>query len=396
MPQTTTAPRKKTRLMTEGGIFKNLLLFAVPLILGNLLQQLYNTADSIIVGNFLGSNALAAVGSSGSPIFLLIGFSQGVAVGAGVVVAQYLGAKDREDAQTAVHTSLAIAAILGVVLTVGGILVCRSLLVWMNTPAEVLEDAVTYMRIYFGGVLFSVIYNMAAGILNAAGNSQRSLIYLGCASITNIILDLVLIAGLRMGVEGAAIATDISQLVSCILGSVAMAGFAAYMKIDGFNILPVMSFSMAATTFVGQNFGAGKLDRVKRSLWVTLAMSVGYTLFTGALLLVFRYPILHLFTQDDTVVEFGVAAMKYFCPFYFLLAILHSLAGAVRGTGKSVPPMVVLLLSLCLFRVAWIQFILPFFHSIEGVFVLYPVSWGLGAVLMALYTWRANWMEHAA
>ena len=308
MPQTTTAPRKKTRLMTEGGIFKNLLLFAVPLILGNLLQQLYNTADSIIVGNFLGSNALAAVGSSGSPIFLLIGFSQGVAVGAGVVVAQYLGAKDREDAQIAVHTSLAIAAILGVVLTVGGILVCRSLLVWMNTPAEVLEDAVTYMRIYFGGVLFSVIYNMAAGILNAAGNSQRSLIYLGCASITNIILDLVLIAGLRMGVEGAAIATDISQLVSCILslrflmrveddyrvtprkirpdakmsariirvglptgiqnmvisfsnvlvqssvngyGAVAMAGFAAYMKIDGFNILPVMSFSMAATTFVG-------------------------------------------------------------------------------------------------------------------------------------------------
>ena len=423
MPQTTTAPRKKTRLMTEGGIFKNLLLFAVPLILGNLLQQLYNTADSIIVGNFLGSNALAAVGSSGSPIFLLIGFSQGVAVGAGVVVAQYLGAKDREDAQIAVHTSLAIAAILGVVLTVGGILVCRSLLVWMNTPAEVLEDAVTYMRIYFGGVLFSVIYNMAAGILNAAGNSQRSLLYLGCASITNIILDLVLIAGLRMGVEGAAIATDISQLVSCILslrflmrveddyrvtlrkirpdakmsariirvglptgiqnmvisfsnvlvqssvngyGAVAMAGFAAYMKIDGFNILPVMSFS------------------------------VGYTLFTGALLLVFRYPILHLFTQDDTVVEFGVAAMKYFCPFYFLLAILHSLAGAVRGTGKSVPPMVVLLLSLCLFRVAWIQFILPFFHSIEGVFVLYPVSWGLGAVLMVLYTWRANWMEHAA
>ena len=409
MPQTTTAPRKKTRLMTEGGIFKNLLLFAVPLILGNLLQQLYNTADSIIVGNFLGSNALAAVGSSGSPIFLLIGFGQGVAVGAGVVVAQYLGAKDREDAQIAVHTSLALAAILGVVLTVGGILVCRSLLVWMNTPAEVLEDAVTYMRIYFGGV--------------------------------------------RMGVEGAAVATDISQLVSCILslrflmrveddyrvtlrkirpdakmsariirvglptgiqnmvisfsnvlvqssvngyGAVAMAGFAAYMKIDGFNILPVMSFSMAATTFVGQNFGAGKLDRVKRSLWVTLAMSVGYTLFTGALLLVFRYPILHLFTQDDTVVEFGVAAMKYFCPFYFLLAILHSLAGAVRGTGKSVPPMVVLLLSLCLFRVAWIQFILPFFHSIEGVFVLYPVSWGLGAVLMVLYTWRANWMEHAA
>ncbi len=175
MPQTTTAPRKKTRLMTEGSIFKNLLLFAVPLILGNLLQQLYNTADSIIVGNFVGSNALAAVGSSGSPIFLLIGFSQGTSPWARAWWwPSTLGAKDREDAQIAVHTSLAIAAILGVVLTVGGILVCRSLLVWMNTPAEVLEDAVTYMQIYFGGVLFSVIYNMAAGILNAAGNSQRS------------------------------------------------------------------------------------------------------------------------------------------------------------------------------------------------------------------------------
>ena len=217
MAQTILEEKKKSRLMTEGSIWKSILLFSVPLILGNMLQQLYNTADSIIVGNFVGSNALAAVGSSGSPIFLLIGFSQGVAVGAGVVVAQYLGAKDREDAQIAVHTSLAIAAILGVVLTVGGILVCRSLLVWMNTPAEVLEDAVTYMRIYFGGVLFSVIYNMAAGILNAAGNSRRSVLYLACASITNILLDLVFIAGLKMGVAGAAIATDISQLVSCVL-----------------------------------------------------------------------------------------------------------------------------------------------------------------------------------
>ena len=209
--------QKKTLLMTEGSIWKSILLFSVPLILGNLLQQLYNTADSIIVGNFLGSNALAAVGSSGSPIYLLIGFSQGVAVGAGVVVSQYLGAKDKKETRIAVHTSLAIAVILGLILTVGGIAVSRSLLVWMNTPEEVLGDAVTYMKLYFGGVLFSVVYNMAAGILNAAGNSRRSVIYLACASITNIILDLVLIAGLRMGVEGAAIATFISQAVGGVL-----------------------------------------------------------------------------------------------------------------------------------------------------------------------------------
>ena len=199
MAQTILEEKKKSRLMTEGSIWKSILLFSVPLILGNMLQQLYNTADSIIVGNFVGSNALAAVGSSGSPIFLLIGFSQGIAVGAGVVVSQFLGAKDREGAHTAVHTSLALSAILGAILTVCGIAVSRALLTAMNTPAEVLEDAVLYMRLYFGGVLFSVVYNMAAGILNAAGNSKRSLLYLGAASITNIVLDLVLIAGCKMG-----------------------------------------------------------------------------------------------------------------------------------------------------------------------------------------------------
>ena len=440
--------KKKTRLMTEGSIWKNILLFSVPLILGNLLQQLYNTADSIIVGNFVGSNALAAVGSSGSPIFLLIGFSQGIAVGAGVVVSQFLGAKDKQDAQLSVHTSLALATILGAILTVGGIAISRTLLTAMNTPAEVLEDAVTYMQLYFGGVLFSVVYNMAAGILNAAGNSRRSLLYLGVASITNIILDLVLIAGLKLGVAGAAIATDISQLVSCVLslrflmrvdddyhvnakeirvnknmagkiikvglptgiqnmvislsnilvqasvngyGAAAMAGFAAYMKVDGFNILPIMSFSMAVTTFVGQNFGAGKMDRVKKGMWVTVLMSIAYTVLTGVLLLWGQDPIMHLFTSDETVVAFGRQAMHYFCPFYWMLGILHSLAGTVRGTGKSVPPMVVLLVSLCLFRIVWIQFALSAFAGIEGVFILYPVSWGLGAVLMILYTWKGNW-----
>ena len=320
----------------------------------------------------------------------------------------------------------------------------------MDFPAEVLEDAVTYMQIYFGGVLFSVVYNMAAGILNAAGNSQRSLLYLGIASGTNILLDLVLIAGLRMGVAGAAIATDISQLVSCVLslrflmkvdadykvelsairpdqrmtsriiriglptgiqnmvisfsnvlvqssvnsyGAAAMAGFAAYMKIDGFNILPVTSFSMAATTFVGQNYGAGNLKRVKNGMWVTLGMSVLYTLCTGTLLLAFQNPIMHLFTGDETVIAYGKICMLYFCPFYWMLGILQGLAGTVRGTGKSVPPMVVLLISLCLFRIVWIQFALPLFAGIEGVLLVYPVSWAVGAVLMVLYAWKGKWMQ---
>ena len=450
MAQTILEEKKKSRLMTEGSIWKSILLFSVPLILGNMLQQLYNTADSIIVGNFVGSNALAAVGSSGSPIFLLIGFSQGIAVGAGVVVSQFLGAKDREGAHTAVHTSLALSAILGTILTVCGIAVSRALLTAMNTPAEVLEDAVLYIRLYFGGVLFSVVYNMTAGILNAAGNSRRSLVYLAWASVTNIVLDLVFIVIFRMGVAGAAIATDISQLVSCVLslrflmksedacrvelsairlhrkmagrmirvglptgiqnmvisfsnvlvqasvnsyGAAAMAGFAAYMKIDGFNILPVSSISMAATTFVGQNFGAGKIDRVKKGTFVTLGMCIVYTILTGILLLAFQNPIMHLFTGDETVIAYGKICMIYFCPFYWMLGILQGLAGTVRGTGKSVPPMVVLLISLCLFRIVWIQFALPLFAGIEGVLLVYPVSWAVGAVLMVLYAWKGKWMQ---
>lgn len=452
MQQATATKQTKPsqNLMTEGSIWKTILLFSIPLILGNLLQQMYNTVDSIIVGNCVGKNALAAVGSSTSLIYLLIAFSQGAAVGAGVVVSQYLGSRDCANVRKTVHTALLISAILGLLLTVGGVLLTRPLLVWMDTPTEVLPDAATYLRLYSSGMLFNVVYNMAAGILNAAGNSKRSLLYLAAAALTNIVLDVVLIWGLQMGVSGAAIATDISQAVSCVLalgfllrvpadyqvqwkylrldrkmagriirvglptgfqnmvislsnmllqssvnsfGSAAMAGYGAYLKVDGFNILPVTSFSMAATTFVGQNYGAGKLDRVKRGMWVTVGMGIVYTILTGTLLVVFADPVIRLFNQDPEVVAYGKLAIHYFCPFYFLLSIMHGLAGTVRGTGKTVPPMVVLMVSLCLFRIVWIQLVLPRFTTILGVFVLYPISWALGAVLMALYTWKGKWLH---
>ena len=436
--------------MTEGGIFKNLLFFATPLILGNLLQQMYNAVDSIIVGNYVGSNALAAVGAGASLIYLLIAFSLGASVGAGVIVSQYLGAKDKEGVHKAVHTAMTISIILGLILTAGGILFSRKLLVMMNTPAEILDDAVSYLRIYSYGLIFNVVYNMAAGILNAAGNSRRSLMYLAAAAVVNIFMDLLLIAGLKIGVAGAAIATNFSQAISCILalwflfrvpadyrislkslrihkamalriiqiglptgiqnmvisfsniliqasinqyGATAVAGFSAYLKIDGFNILPVLSFSMAITTFIGQNYGAGKYDRMKKGMWVTLLMGIVYTVLTGILLLTFSGQIMRLFSEDVGVITYGQTAMRYFCPFYWILAILHSLAGTVRGTGKSIPPMVVLLVSLCLFRIVWIQLVLPYYTSIEGIFILYPVSWLVGAVLMILYTWRGKWIK---
>lgn len=442
--------KKNTVLMTEGGIFKNLLFFAAPLILGNLLQQMYNAVDSIIVGNYVGSNALAAVGAGASLIYLLIAFSLGASVGAGVIVSQYLGAKDKEGVHKAVHTAMTISIILGLILTAGGILFSRKLLVMMNTPAEILDDAACYLRIYSYGLIFNVVYNMAAGILNAAGNSRRSLMYLAAAAVVNIFMDLLLIAGLKIGVAGAAIATNFSQAISCILalwflfrvpadyrislkslrihkamalriiqiglptgiqnmvisfsniliqasinqyGATAVAGFSAYLKIDGFNILPVLSFSMAITTFIGQNYGAGKYDRMKKGMWVTLLMGIVYTVFTGILLLTFSGQIMRLFSEDVGVIAYGQTAMRYFCPFYWILAILHSLAGTVRGTGKSIPPMVVLLVSLCLFRIVWIQLVLPYYTSIEGIFILYPVSWLVGAVLMILYTWKGKWIE---
>ena len=444
-----TAVNNNNGLMTEGSIFQKILFFSIPLILGNLLQQLYNTADSIMVGNFVGSNALAAVGASSSMIYLLIAFSQGAAVGAGVIVAQYLGAKDKKSVSDAVHTSLVIAGILGIVLTIAGIVLSRQLLEWMKTPEEVMEQAVAYFRLYSAGMFFGIVYNMAAGILNAAGNSKRSLVYLAVASFTNIVLDILFIAIMDMGVAGAAIATDISQAVSCILsvsflmrvkdsyqvslkklkihrriagsmirvglptgiqnmvislsnvlvqtsvngfGAAAMAGYTAYLKVDGFNILPVMSFSMAVTTFAGQNYGAGNYDRVKKGMYVTLAMGFVYTVLTGALLLTFDDQIMGMFSRDAEVITCGKLAMKYFCPFYFILSILHGLSGALRGVGKSIPPMVVLLLSLCVFRIFWIWLVLPHFSTIEGVYLLYPVSWALGAVMIIIYACTAKWL----
>ena len=435
--------------MTEGNIWKLLIIFSIPLILGNLLQQMYNTADSIIVGNFVGSNGLAAVGSGTALINLIIAFSQGAAVGAGVIVSQNLGARDKQKTKLAVHTAMCIAIILGVILSAIGVILSRDLLIWMKTPKSVLKDSVLYLQIYCGGLIFNVIYNMATGILNAAGNSKRPLIYLAIASVTNIILDLVFIKELKWGVKGAAIATDISQALSCVLavgyllrvnsdykliikelkihgntakqiirvglptaiqnmvisfsnvlvqssvnsyGATAMAGYAAYLKIDGFNILPVLSISMAVTTFTGQNVGAKKPDRIKKGMWNALIMGVVYTVIIGIVILLTSHTVLGLFTKDNEVITYGQLAMKYFCPFYFLLSILNILAGTVRGAGKGVPPMLILLFSMCIFRILWIKIALPFYSTIDGVFILYPISWFVGMVLMIIYTKFGKWL----
>lgn len=442
---------KNSTIMTEGSIWKKILFFSIPLILGNLFQQLYNTVDSIIVGNYIGSEALAAVGSSGSLINLLIGFCIGASAGAGVVIAQFYGAQDKEGVRKAVHTTIAIAIAAGAILTIVGIVTTPLLLKAMGTPKEVFDQASIYLKVYFGGILFSVVYNMSAGILNAVGNSKRSLVYLMIAATSNIFLDLLFVVVFKMGIVGAAIATDISQLLSCIFiilflvrsedvyrvklkdircydnllgkilkiglptgvqnivislsnvivqssvnsfGAVAMAGFAAYIKVDGFNILPVLSFSMAATTFVGQNVGAGRLDRVKKGMYVSVAMGIIYTVCTGILLLAFAPQVIGVFTQNGKVVEYGVYIMRFFCPFYWMLGILHILAGTIRGTGKTMQAMVVFLFSLCIFRVLWIWGAMSVSHKIGGVMLCYPLSWLVGLVMILIYVWKGNWMPY--
>lgn len=434
-------------LMTEGVIWKKILLFSIPLILGNLLQQMYNTVDSVIVGNYVGSNALAAVGASTFLISLLIAFSMGASTGAGIVVSQFLGAGNRKGINISVHTALAISVVLGLFLSIVGIVFSPQILTLMGTPEEVMPDSVIYLKIYSGGLVFNIVYNMAAGILNAAGNSKRPLVYLGIASVLNIFLDLLFIDVMNMGIAGAAIATNISQIVSCVLilfflikvpesyqvtlkkikihketalkiikvglpagiqntvisfsnvlvqssvntfGADAMAGFGVYMKIDGFNILPVMSFSMAMTTFAGQNYGAGKIDRIKEGTKTTIIMGVIYAVFTSVVILYFSRSLIGFFTKNEEVINYGVRAMKYFCPFYFLLSFMQTLAGTLRGVGKTLPPMIILLIALCFFRILWLQTVLPLFNSIEGIYILYPVSWLLGTILMILYTKKSN------
>ncbi len=351
--------------------------------------------------------------------------------------------------KTAVHTTIAISIVSGIIMTVLGIVATPALLRWMGTPEEVITQSIVYLRIYFGGIIFSVIYNFAAGVLNAVGNSKKALQYLVIAAVTNAVLDWVFVVVLHMGVEGVALATDIGQFVSFIyiirymmksddlyhldlkeirldpsmvkkiimmglptgiqntvlsisnviiqssvnaFGATLMAAFAAYIKIDGFNILPVMSFSMAATTFTGQNVGAGKYKRVKKGMWVSLAMGVAYCLCTSTMLLFFGKEIVGVFVSDAQVIELGAYIIKFFCPYYFTLAIMHILAGSVRGAGKTLPPMLIIVFALCVFRVIWLNTVVPVMQDMQWIFMAYPISWSLGMIAMVLYAWRAKWL----
>ena len=447
----TAQKQEKITRMTEGTIWKQILAFAFPIFLGNLFQQLYNTADSLIVGNFLGSNALAAVSSSGNLIFLMVGFFNGIAMGAGVVIARYYGAKEMKEVQKAVHTTIAFGIAAGILLTIAGTVLTARILIWMGTPAEVLPESATYFRIYFMGSLSFVMYNIFVGILQSVGDSRHPLVYLMISSAVNILLDLLFVGIMGFGVGAAAMATILSQFLSAFLcfyrllhkspdeyrvsvnairfdlpmlkqiianglpagfqnsiiafanvivqsninkfGKMAVAGCGAYSKIEGFGFLPITCFSLALTTFISQNLGAKQYGRAKKGARFGILCSIVSAELVGVFLY-FAIPLLtRAFNRTPEVIAYGTAQARTVTLFYFLLAFSHCIAGILRGAGKASVPMITMLCFWCIVRVTYITVIVRLVPVIQVIFWAYPLTWTLSSVVFLLYFLKADWVH---
>lgn len=435
--------------MTEGKISQKLIFFAFPIFLGNLFQQFYNVADSLVVGNVLGKEALAAVTSSGSLIFLMVGFINGIFVGASVIVSRYFGANDKDKLSTAIHTTVAFGFIAGIVLTILGMSLTPWILGKMGTPDTVFDNAVTYLRLYFAGGIGIVMYNSCMGIFQAVGDSKRPLYYLIIAAITNIVLDILFVAVFDFGVGGAAVATVISQFLSAILafskltkidgfhrlyikrikidwpmlkdlmkmgvptgvqnsviafanvivqsninsfGAVAMAGSGSYSRIEGFAFLPIISFSVALTTFIGQNLGAEEYERARKGARFGLMAGVTAAEFIGILIWIFAPTLVGFFSSETEVIRYGVMQARTISLFYFLLAISHCLSGILRGAGKTNIPMIVMLISWCVIRISYITIMVDIIPDIRVIYWAYPLTWGISSVIFLLYYKKSNWL----
>ena len=436
--------------MTEGSIPGQMLRFAAPLFLGNLFQQLYNTADALIVGNMLGSDALAAVSATGTLVFLIISLFVGIAAGSGVLISRYYGAQDYEKLEKAVHTNVAFSLVAGLLMTVFGVAFTPWMLRAMGTPEDVMELSSTYIRIFFAGSLGLVLYNGLRGVMQAVGDGKNPLKYLIFCSVLNVILDITFIGVFHTGVGGAALATIISQFLSGLLclrrllrtgeeyrvelkkirfhwptlklivryglpsgiqnsviaianvvvqsninafGTMAVAGCGAYSKVEGFAFLPITSFTISLTTFVGQNLGAKEYDRAKKGarfgIWcaVLSAELIGLLLYLGA------PPVIRAFTREAEAVAFGVDKARICSLFFCLLAASHSFAAVLRGAGKAVIPMISMLAFWCVIRVTFLHFMVPITRSIDTVNWVYPLTWALSTLFLGIYYLRADWIH---
>ncbi len=435
--------------MTRGSIGSSIIRFAIPLFFGNLFQQLYNTADTFIVGKLMGNDALAAVSSTGSLVFLLVGFFNGISMGGGVVVSQRWGAKDYIAMRKAIHTNITLSLIFSVIMTLAGTLLAPTILVWMDCPLDILPISTEYIQVYFAGSVGMVMYNCCMGIMQAVGDSKHPLIYLIISSCTNVVLDIVFIAVFNWGVAGAAIATVISQIFSVILclsrlmrvdaeyrvsvkelgldrktaalilryglpsglqnsmisianvlvqsnvnafGKMAMAGNGAYAKLEGFAFLPVTCFTAAITTFVGQNLGAGEYDRVKKGVRFGMACSMLIAELVGLVLFLNSEFLIGLFTEEAESIMYGVMKSNSCSLFFFMLAASHCFSAVMRGAGKATVPMLTMLVCWCGIRVTALSILVPIYQSIHIVNWIFPVTWTISVIVLLIYYLKADWI----
>ena len=442
--------RTKTNGITEGVIWKQLLIFFFPILIGSFFQQLYNTVDTIIVGQYVGKVALAGVGSTGTLINLWVGFFIGLASGASVIISQFFGRQDEESLSKAVHTSIALALAGGVLLMVIGLLTAQPSLKLLGVPEEIMGEALTYIRVYYAGIIACMIYNVGTGILRAIGDSKMPLYVLIVCCLVNIVLDLLFVVAFHWEVFGVALATVLAQAVSAVLvilrlirtseaykvelkkirfhwatfrqvvriglpsgfqsvlysvsnlviqaavnsfGTDAVASWAAVGKIDGFIWMVMGAFGISVTTFVGQNFGAGKYDRVRKGTRVCLAMTAGATLVLSAVEIFFAGPILRIFTGDEAVIALGVEFVHIWAPAYIAYVFIEIFSGAIRGVGEALKPMIITIFGVCVLRLIWIWCVLPFYRTPGMVAASYPVTWGVTAVIFIIYYLRMNWLK---
>lgn len=435
--------------ITEGVIWKQLLIFFFPILLGTFFQQMYNTVDTIIVGRLVGTEALAAVGATGPLVNMTNGFFIGISSGATVVLSQFYGAGDRKGVDDAVHTGVALSVVLGVMLTVLGVGLGGWVLGLMNMPENCMADAVTYIRIYFAGSIGTVVYNMGAGILRAMGDSKRPMFFLMVTCILNVVLDLLFVAVLHMGVAGAALATILSQFISAVLpilvlmrlpqdrlelkrlrierslmgrilrigvpagfqfvtfdfsniliqsginsfGNITMAAWTAHGKTDAMTWMISGAFGVAITTFVGQNFGAQKYRRIRQGAWTCLAMSVALVGAVVAFILTFRTQILGIYTDNPEVIAVGSTIMLSIMPFNVIFMPIEVFAGTMRGVGNSLMPTLITGSCVCLFRVVWLMTVVQHWHTLRMLTLSYPISWILAAAVFIIVYFRGNWLS---
>jgi putative efflux protein, MATE family len=436
--------------LTQGNIVKSIIWFSIPLLVGNLFQQLYNAVDSYVVGNYVGKAALAAVGASTPVINMLIGFFMGIATGAGVVIAQYYGANDTKRMRKSIHSSMALTLVMAMLLTIIGLVCTNPLLHAIGVPSDVFDQASQYLAIYFGGITFTLIYNMGAGILRAIGDSKRPLYFLVIASVINIILDFLFVKVFQWGVAGAGVATLIAQGISAVMvvfilmytkenyqlvikeisfdkemltriikiglptgiqqsivslsnvivqsyvnvyGSSVIAGYSVTVKIDGFVNLPLQAFNMAVTTFVGQNIGAKKYDRVKKGAYITYILA---TITIGIFVVVmyfFGKDFIAIFNQEKEVIEAGRLMQLIFLPFYLFLPINQIINGVLRGAGKSTIPMYIMVFSFVILRQIYLFIITRFTSSVAYVFFGWPVTWIVSSIIFLVYYYKVDWLN---